>query len=109
MCKIQEFDQVVRHRKEKEKLAKAVLTKHFGDPRAWDEVIELWCTRKRPDFVFFFPIHRIIIEELQHRNYHSAAFGTGAKVSKKSENIRMYEIGQCFAELPDCSFEITIE
>jgi hypothetical protein len=54
-------------------------------------------------FRVLFPTPRISIEEFQHRNYHCAAFATGVESLKKSENITMYEIGQCFAELPDGS------
>jgi hypothetical protein len=67
-----------------------------------DKTIDTDCTKRRPDFVYHFGAHVLIVEvdERQHNGYLCTAYGDGKEGKMKGEAIRMYQIGQCFDGLP---------
>jgi len=67
-----------------------------------DKVVDIDCSRRRPDFVYHLGTHVLIIEvdEGQHKSYACTAYGDDKTGRVKGENIRMFQIAQSFDGLP---------
>ena len=103
-CSLEEYDRVFKKRiKQKEEAIGRLLQKEIPhELYSADKVIDLSCSKRRPDFVYHTGKHVVIVEvdENQHNGYLCMAYGDDKDGKMKGEMIRMYEIGQCFDGLP---------
>jgi hypothetical protein len=103
-CSLEEADRVFKKLiKHKEESIGRLLTSEINhNLYSSDKIIDTSCTKRRPDFVYHFGTHVLIVEvdENQHNGYLCTAYGDGKEGKLKGESIRMYQIGQCFDGLP---------